>query len=136
MRVVVVNKSGRKIGTGLIKKNSLKILRKLGGNWTVGIFFVSEREIKALNKKYRRKNRPTDVLSFEMKDEGYLGDVIISPDVAKRNAKRCKARYNEEIARLVIHGILHLKGYDHEKKKDETKMFRKQDRLLKEVWGR
>jgi probable rRNA maturation factor len=70
-------------------------------------------------------NKPTDVLSFTMKEGKLLGDVVVCPAVAKANAARYGVTLKSEIAKLVIHGILHLIGYDHGKK-----MFDKQDKIL------
>jgi len=87
----------------------------------VSISIVSDNEIKKLNAFYRRKNKPTDVLSFSM-IEGLelpfsspaLGDVVISIDTATRQAKEYKVNLYQELLRLLIHGLLHLLGYDHE----------------------
>ncbi|MFC1560007.1 rRNA maturation RNase YbeY [Candidatus Margulisiibacteriota bacterium] len=136
MKVIVVNQSGCRIDAGVIKRKAGRILKKLKKNWVVGIFFVPKKKIRDLNRKYRRKNKGTDVLSFEMKEDGYLGDIIISPEVAKKNAREYGVNYSEEVSGLVIHGLLHLLGYDHKLKKEKAKMFKIQDQLLKEVWSR
>ncbi len=79
---------------------------------TISLAFVSEEEIKKLNQKFRKKNKPTDVLSFELKEDGYLGEIIICPEIVKEKG--------EEVLEVFIHGILHLCGYDHEKSKKEA----------------
>lgn len=84
----------------------------------VVVSFVGPRTIQALNKKYRHKNRPTDVLSFAMKEKGpdgkfYLGDIIICLDVAKKQAKKHGHSLQREVEILVIHGFLHLLGFEH-----------------------
>lgn len=93
----------------------------------LSISFVSDKEMQALNKHYRKKDKTTDVLSFSMIEgltEKYssagalgvhLGDVIISHKQAFRQCKQFGTTPNQEIIRLIIHGILHLLGYDHEK---------------------
>jgi len=92
------------------------------GRWEIGLKFVGDKEIRKLNKKFRKIDKATDVLSFEMNEDSILGDVVISKETAKRNAKRFKVSLNDEIKRLVIHGILHLLGYDHIKPQDRKKM--------------
>ncbi len=93
------------------------------------IIFVSNKEIKALNKKYRNFNKVTDVLSFEGEDD-YLGDVFISLKRAFKQAKMYKHSIIREVAFLAVHGYLHLKGYDHQNKEDEKKMILKQKEIL------
>jgi len=97
----------------------------------VSITFVDDAFIRRLNKKYRKIDRATDVLSFPMNERELLGDVIISLDTAKRNSKRYKEKFDKEIVRLVVHGILHLLDYDHEKKNEKIKFFKKQEELIR-----
>lgn len=93
------------------------------------IIFVTNKEIKKLNKTYRNLNKVTDVLSFES-DEEYLGDVFISLKRAFKQAKKYKHSKEREIAFLAVHGYLHLQGYDHHTKEDEEKMILKQKEIL------
>lgn len=84
------------------------------------IAFVTDSEIARLNKIYRKKNRPTDVLSFpaqstkRVNKDNFLGDIAIAPAVAARYAKKNGRSLQTEICVLILHGILHLLGYDHE----------------------
>ncbi|MGH9813893.1 MAG: rRNA maturation RNase YbeY [Candidatus Acidiferrales bacterium] len=79
-----------------------------------GVALVSDRRIAALNRSYRGRPRPTDVLSFATGGNGYLGDVVISAPTARRQARRYRHSLAEEIKLLMLHGLLHLMGYDHE----------------------
>jgi probable rRNA maturation factor len=84
----------------------------------VSLVFTGDQQIQALNAAYRAKNRPTDVLSFsQLEGEGApgecLGDIVISLDTAARQAAERGLRRDPEILRLLIHGLLHLLGYDH-----------------------
>ncbi|MBI3405896.1 MAG: rRNA maturation RNase YbeY [Acidobacteria bacterium] len=96
----------------------------------IGICFVSRSQIARWNRAYRRKNKPTDVLSFPPKTKKsvrrsihsthkqevpFLGDIAISPAVAKRNASTSGRSFQDELHILILHGLLHLMGYDHEK---------------------
>ena len=99
----------------------------------VSIALVDDKEIRHLNKRYRKIDRVTDVLSFEMDDEGILGDIVISEATAKRNAKRFGCSYYDEMKRLVIHGTLHLLGYDHIKPALRARMREKEDLYDKKI---
>lgn len=109
----------------------------------VSISFVTDDTIAALNKKYRQKDEPTDVLSFECdssEDEGdfpqeegqgfTLGDVIIAPDVAKRQTGEYGTSFEEEISLLLVHGLLHLCGYDHIEDEEAERMEELEAELL------
>ncbi len=91
-------------------------------NWQLSVMFCSDAYMKTLNKQYRDKDSSTDVLSFEqgeeyIDDDGKLqyiaGDIAISVDFLYNNAKEFNVLPDEELKRLLIHGILHLEGYDH-----------------------
>ena len=75
--------------------------------------FIDDEIMRQLNQKFRGKDKPTDVLSFNMDEDGIVGDLAISRESARRNARRFGVTYKQEIKRLVIHGTLHLCGYDH-----------------------
>lgn len=92
-----------------------KILRKEKAKGIINLVLVDDPEIRRLNKKFRKKDKATDVLSFEMGEDGVLGDIAISEPTTKRNAKRYGVTYRQELKRLVVHGVLHLLGYDHGK---------------------
>jgi probable rRNA maturation factor len=79
------------------------------------VALVSDRRIAALNRRYRRRARPTDVLSFSASGNGYLGDVVISAETARRQARQLGHSLTEEVQLLILHGLLHLMGYDHER---------------------
>lgn len=108
---------------------------------TISLSLVRDRTIKTLNKSFRGKNSATDVLSFIPLDickaqNGFLGDIIISVDTAKKNAKEQGVAFKEELLRLSVHGVLHLLGYDHEfnaKKKDADKMFALQEKIINKL---
>lgn len=93
-----------------------KILKREGRSGTIDVSVVDDQTIHALNKRFRKKDKPTDVLSFTLNETGFLGDVIISEETTRKNAKRYGVAYEEEFKRLVIHGVLHVIGYDHGKK--------------------
>ncbi len=94
---------------------------------------VSKKEIRALNKTYRKKDRLTDVLSFESYEKGVLGELVFCPDVISKQALEHGFLFKEEFIYLMLHGVLHLLGYEHEGGRLETeKMFELQDKLFEE----
>lgn len=108
----------------------------------LSILLTGDAEIQKLNHRYRHKNRPTDVLSFsQLEGKGNfpepvsLGDVVISLQTAEKQANSAEIPLNEEILRLLIHGILHLLGYEHENvpRAVSQRMFRRQDLLLRKL---
>jgi len=110
--------------------------------WEVTVCFVDDREIARLNREFRGKPKPTDVLSFPANGNGasdfpsaedakLLGDIAISPQAARRNAKLFGRTLDEEIRILILHGVLHLAGYDHEV--DDGEMERIEMRLRKKL---
>jgi probable rRNA maturation factor len=112
------------------------------GRREVTVCFVEDREIARLNGKFRGKPKPTDVLSFPANGTGgssfpnekgakVLGDIAISPQAARRNAKLFGRALDEEIRILILHGVLHLAGYDHEV--DDGEMERVEMRLRKKL---
>jgi probable rRNA maturation factor len=108
----------------------------------LSIVLVGSKRIRRLNKKYRGKNRATDVLAFGQsqkfpifsKEEIKLGEILICLQETKKNAKRLNSTFEKELARVLIHGILHLLEYDHEKaKKEAEKMEKKQHYYLSKI---
>ena len=95
------------------------------GTMTVAI--VSDARVRALNREFRKKDKPTDVLSFPAEEPGYLGDVVISSGVAARQARAAGHSLATELRVLALHGLLHLLGYDHER--DDGQMARLERRL-------
>ncbi len=102
----------------------------------VGIIFVEDEYIHTLNKQYRKKDYITDVLSFLLGTEPLVGEVYIAPCYVSKNTS--KDKFQEEILRNIVHGILHLMGYDHKEKFSERtinkeKMFVKQEEMLENI---
>ncbi len=93
---------------------------------------VSDGRIRQLNRRYRGKNAPTDVLSFPANEASYLGDVVIALGVARRQASVAGHPLATELRVLALHGLLHLLGYDHER---DTGQMRRLERRLRRVGG-
>ena len=102
--------------------------------YEISLLITNDETIHQLNKEYRQKDKPTDVLSFPMEDDIMLGDIVISLDTAKNQALEREIGLEREIAFLFIHGLLHLLGYDHETSvEDEKEMFALQEEILKKL---
>ena len=107
----------------------------------LSIAFVSTEEITRLNQRHLRKRRSTDVIAFGFDRADarapVIGDVYIAPAVARENARRHGAGVREELARLVVHGTLHVLGHEHPEGDDRTAspMWRRQERLLARLFG-
>ncbi len=121
----------------VLQNNVKKILKflKLSGNKDLCITFLDDKAMRKLNKTYRGIKKTTDVLSFSQDgpDTRSLGDVIISVDTAKRHARFYRKSLKREVIKLIVHGILHVLGYDHKKRKDANKMREKEKELLRLV---
>jgi probable rRNA maturation factor len=97
----------------LFKRLIKKIIKAEKAQGIINLVLINDEKMKKLNSQYRKKDKTTDVLAFTMGEEGVLGDIAISTETAKRNAERFGVSYKSELKRLVIHGVLHIIGYDH-----------------------
>jgi probable rRNA maturation factor len=108
----------------------------------LGILLVGDRRMRGLNRRYRGKDRTTDVLAFAMRESltphplpftpTMLGDVVIAVPTATRQAKQDQRSLDEELTVLLVHGILHLCGYDHERNEREARrMHRREQKILR-----
>jgi probable rRNA maturation factor len=128
---------------GLPAKSSLRrwasaALRGVGRRVALGVRIVGAAESADLNRRFRRKHGPTNVLSFPfeappgMRSE-VLGDLVICAPVVRREARAQRKPERAHWAHMVVHGILHLRGYDHLNRRDATVMETKEIRILKEL---
>jgi probable rRNA maturation factor len=107
---------------------------KWQGRGTLSIVLVDDAAIRDLNSRFLKKNRPTDVMAFPLGDEGEVwGEVYVSVDRTRGQAKDYGVTPVEELARCVIHGVLHLLGYDDVTVRQRSEMRRKEDLYLREV---
>lgn len=102
------------------------------------VVFLDDNSMRSLNRRFKNRDRSTDVLSFkidlrEFALKGFLGEIFISPDTALRNARAFKARFEDEVALYLVHGILHLAGYDDEKARARLGMSKKESYILKRL---
>ena len=130
--IEVVNRQRRlQIDTQVWSTFATKALAAIGKNESSAtIAFVSDKKIRELNRQFRGIDKATDVLSFPS-DGPDLGDIAVSVDTAAAQAKENGLKFDEEIAQLILHGLLHLSGYDHET--DNGEMNRLELRLRKKL---
>ena len=101
----------------------------------LGILLVGDQRMRSLNRQYRGKDRSTDVLAFAMREAPHssadlLGDVVIAVPTAVRQAKQGQRSLDEELAVLLVHGILHLCGYDHERSEKDARRMQRRERMI------
>lgn len=126
-------KHAKKISDFALKKENVN-------NGIVNIIFVSKEEIHKINREYRHVDRPTDVISFALEDNEelsfdfgrLLGDIYICVPVMKKQALEYEHSEKRELSFLIVHGLLHLLGYDHMEKEEEKIMFARQELILSE----
>ena len=99
--------------------------------YQINFIMVSDQEIKKLNIKYRKIKRITDVISFLVVPELFMGDIYISKNRTQKQARKYGNTWQQELAYLVIHGVLHLCGYTDYDVENKTKMFDKQDKIFR-----
>ena len=106
---------------------------------TFTLLLSNNKNIKKLNKVFRKKNKSTDILSFpldkkiKIKKNTYLGDIIISYNYLDKPKSQDLKSFKEKVAKILIHGFLHLLGFDHKKNKDYFKMLKEENLLFKSV---
>ena len=140
--IAIINETDKNVDTDLLNKVADYALKSENvDNGIVNIIIVDNDRIKCINKDYRNKDKETDVISFALEDDDtfielpvrVLGDIYISIDKVKSQASDYGHSEKREICFLVVHGILHLLGYDHMNESDEKNMFSKQDKILDEL---
>jgi rRNA maturation RNase YbeY len=138
MTIAVTTRCRRRgVRSSAVRVDAARLLNELNVDAELSVVLVDDREMQALNATYRKKNRPTDVLAFSMREgepaprTNLLGDVVISVDTAARQAAERGVSVAAEIRTLLTHGILHLLGYDHERSPSEARrMFALQRKLM------
>jgi len=144
VRVQFVNRHKKyKINESLLKKIVKEILGfcKSPEGLEFEFVFLDDRSIRRLNKRFKKKDEPTDVLSFGMKAEEFgcrpfIGEIFISLDRALENSETFGSSFAEEALLYVIHGILHIIGYDDENSAARRRMSKKERDILRYLWKR
>jgi probable rRNA maturation factor len=146
--VIENHQRGVRVAVGQLEEFLKNVEGEIGlGPESVAVRLIGDGEMARLNETYRKKKGPTDVLSFPVDGDSarpgtlrqqvrkargkFLGDIAISPKVARRNAKALGRELREELKVLILHGVLHLLGYDHET--DRGEMERIEGRLRRKL---
>lgn len=130
-----------------VVEGALEVLGVRGGEDAIEVSFNRDTAMRALNRRTRAKDKTTDVLSFpnfeakngKVKQPAWamgqpLGSIVICVDVAKRQAKEFQHSLRDEVVRLLVHGVCHVVGYDHERSpSEERKMFKMEDAILQHL---
>lgn len=115
----------------LLRRRAHRYLRALGlSGCELSVAVVRDAEIRALNRRWRKRDQPTDVLSFPQ-ELPLLGDVVISVDTARRQARALGRTVAQEAERYLAHGVLHLLGHDHHRPQERRAMAQEEERLLR-----
>ena len=147
MEIVLSNRQEKMAVTPAMEDTVKKVLQKaaelygLSEGVEVGVTFLDDAAIQELNRDYRDKDRPTDVLSFALNEgdepeivdapeEELLGDILISLETTARQAEEYGHSLERELAYLTVHGMLHLLGYDHEEPADQAEMRLEEEAVL------
>lgn len=142
IKLELINQSGRPVPRTFLKRwvqgLSRELLREKVRrdfiNKKLTIAFLEPKSARRLNREFRKRDYATDVLSFDSLEPDSLGELVICPHVISRQAKEHGLLVREELGYMVLHGVLHLLGYDHEKSKREAKrMFDLQDRIFQRL---
>ena len=142
----IQNESPVRLKKTPVKDFLLQVRDKLGKDkWEVSVLFTGDAFIQKLNKEFRGKDEPTDVLSFAQIDNKeafpekggrfYAGDIVVSMETLAKNASYFGISVNEELKRLLVHGILHLSGMDHKNNNPDQPMLVEQENILNQFTG-
>lgn len=143
MNVLIVNESKHAVPRKFIAQwmkdltadlKKRRVLKAALASREVTLVFLDKKAAKKMNFEFRGKDYATDVLSFDSMDESSLGELILCPEVLKRQAKEHGLTYSQELGYMLLHGILHLLGYDHEtNESDAQEMFKLQDAVFEKL---
>ena len=144
----VENETEEKVDLKIVRAILKKIVAYYGENRDFSVTFVTDDEIQELNREYREIDAPTDILTFRLDDapsfpisfdeedmdflnNEEMGDIFISLDTMRRNAEEFGVGEEEELSRLLLHGILHLRGLDHKTNDfEKEEMLKEQEEVL------
>lgn len=140
MKVLLVNQARDRVEKAWLERWIKALTRLLAKRGYKGlarkelvVVFVTAKEIRRLNRLYRRKDYSTDILSFEGADEASAGELVLCLPIIRAQSKRTGLSVKGELGYMLVHGVLHLLGYDHMKKAEKIEMFALQDSLFNKL---
>jgi len=119
------------VSPAALERFTARARRAAGLRGQVDVLVASNADLRRLNRRFRGKDKPTDVLSFPSDRDGFAGDLAVSAAIARANARRLGHSTADELKVLILHGVLHLAGYDHET--DRGEMARTEERLRRRL---
>lgn len=125
-RLSIANKTTKRIPHALLHRIFSLVSKKR--TIEVSVAFIGDRAMRTVNRKWQKKDAQTNVLAFPLGAE--MGEILINPHEAKREARMYGMPYAERIAYLFLHGLLHLHGYDHKIEKEAKRMERKEQEIM------
>ncbi|WII72029.1 rRNA maturation RNase YbeY [Bdellovibrio sp. 22V] len=143
MQLVIINESKHAAPRKFIQEwmgelvaefKKRKVLKATDAKKELTLVFLDKKPAQKLNFEFRGKDYATDVLSFDSMEPTSMGELVLCPEVLKRQAKEHKLSYQQELGYMLLHGVLHLLGYDHEtNEKDAKEMFDLQDAVFEKL---
>lgn len=140
MRLLLVNQSDDRAPKAWMQRWLKELARQLGrrgykslARKELVVVFVQAEEIRRLNRLYRRRDYATDILSFAPAEDTVVGELVLCMGILRRQARTTGLTERGELGYMIVHGVLHLLGFDHLKKAEEGKMFALQDQLFSEL---
>ncbi|QDK45092.1 MULTISPECIES: rRNA maturation RNase YbeY [unclassified Bdellovibrio] len=143
MQVLIINESKHTVPRKFIQEwmdqvvaelKKRKVLNAEKARRELTLVFLDKKPAQKINNEFRGKDYATDVLSFDSMDPSSFGELILCPEVLKKQAKEHKLTFQKELGYMLLHGTLHLLGYDHEtNEKDAKKMFDLQDAIFERL---
>ncbi|TSC71333.1 MAG: putative rRNA maturation factor [Parcubacteria group bacterium Gr01-1014_70] len=127
----IANKTSKRIPRALLRRVFSLVSKKR--TMEVSLVFLGNQAMQNVNRKWRKQDAQANVLAFPL--DASVGEVVINPQEAEREARREGVSYNRRVAYLFLHGLLHLYGYDHTKKQDVVKMEKKEHEILKKAYS-
>lgn len=121
LTVIVEDRRWRKV-RAQVKRAALAALARAGEDKPFTVLLTTDKKLHALNRDFRGRDKPTNVLSFPSRDPAYLGDIAIAYGIAAKEARAEKKAFAHHAAHLAVHGVLHLLGYDHIRARDAKVM--------------
>lgn len=145
MNLMIINHSGTRIPRQFLQRVYKKIILEMKNRVSrseytllnkkeLVLVFLDTPAARKMNFQFRKKNYATDVLSFSSLEEGVLGELVLCPKVLKKQARQHRHSYRAELTYMILHGVLHLLGYEHETNKaDAAIMFKLQDQVFENL---
>ena len=133
MRVAVTNSQRHyPVNTAQMRQVAWRAMQRLGlrGQGTMAVTFIGQQQMRHVHQTFLRDDSPTDVITFRYPGEPIIGELLIAPAAAHRYAMRHSIPYRVELARYVLHGLLHWKGYEDRTSAQQRRMRRREDELL------